>query len=614
MNGVGAPGASSERQQHVAIWSALILALLTVVGTALNRLPLRVLVLLLALALIAVVTVLVNAGIARNSANRATREHIARLRSLISPWPPRSAATLSPYVLGVRSPAATISQGKLFPEYVARDLDPDVETAMQTAAIVLIVGPACAGKSRTAFEALGNAPRTRDALVLAPDDKNALTQLLAAPDCILEQDKKYVLWLDDLDRFLDDLHLRDLDGFICSPDPYDNGADEVPGVTVVATLREDVFLSILDEGGDKAHVLRGFIARAERVVMRAELSPGEQERLAKAYPDARAGASFVDVFGKTLLQLGHPIYRDLQPAPPPPKRWSRLSLPPAAAGALAVGLAGLVVFVGLRDGWTNPPPLADVFKSIKSMDEPCGGVGVSPSAAESVQHDVVRILHRSDGCPESDVVQVFKRDDETLSSEPSSSFQPSSEQKAAFQCLGADRADQCHPDVVGGKQLIVGAWRDPVTQQRMPVAIYASGKRYEVDALDLRAPVAATRDASVFGSQFAQRTLTVKDLRTGTDTLLQGSPMTIALMLPTTEMSPARLVAGYAVAQELDEPRIVAQGFQLGLSDGKIAAVKTCSGKPGSRLGFEYRADGTDALTLRRAWLRAEAAKLIDCR
>jgi hypothetical protein len=601
---------SGQTAQRFAVGTALLLALLTVSGTVLNSLPLRTVNLCLGLALLAVVTVLVNAAIASRSANRDSRMKVAQLRQLLNTWPPRAPKDMSPYVLGVRSPGAAIARGKLFPAYVRRDVDPAVRDAIESAPIALLVGPLCAGKSRTAFEALASCERTAESLVLAPDDNQALAELLAAPGCVLERGRRYVLWLDDVDRFLDTLRLRDLDSFIRAADSHGNGATELTGVIVVATLRDDVFLEVINGGGDKAHVLRGLVARAERVVVPAKLSTAEQERLADAYPDAPRGASFREVFGETMVQLGHPIYRALPPAPGKARR--RRSLSPSMAAVLAAGLTAAVLFAGFESGWTTPPPLAKRFDSLASADDACGGVGVSPNAAAAVQRDVVRVIHRGDGCSESDVVQVFRRDGDTLSAEPAAAFQPSSTQKALFQCLGPDTTDPCHPDVFGGKRIIVGAWQDPVSQQRMPIAIYPSGEGYEMVGLDLDSPQAATVDRPQ--SPFAQPTsLVLVNAVSGRRSTVQGSPATVALMLPPRESGGAMLVAGYAVGQRLNRPEIVARGFELGLKDRRVVVHRVCKGKKRSGLRFRAPSDGNPTSELRRRWLRAEAAHRVAC-
>ena len=606
---------SSQTTQKATIGAALVLALLTVAATALNSLPLRVVVLLFGLALLAVLTVLVNALVGSRARRRATRERIAALRRLLNEWPPRSVAELSPYAVGVRPPAAAITQGALFPEYVRRDVDAAVGAALRSAPIVLLVGPACAGKSRTAFEALANCTRTAQAVVLLPDDKQAMAKVLAAPGCVIESKKRYVLWLDDLDRFLEELGPRELDRFIYAADSDHNGAEEVPGVTVVATLRDDVFLKILAEGGDTAHVLRGLIARAERIVVPATLSRDERERLAVAYPDAPAGESFLEVFGETMVQLGHPIYR--APVPPrAPRHRRRPSLSPVMAGALALALAVGAFAAGQRWGWIEPPVLEERFATLAAQEDPCGGVGVSPNTVAAVHGDVVQVVHRGDGCPESDIVKLFPRDGNTLAGRPAASFQPALEHKAKFQCLGPDRADPCHPDLFGGKRVIVGAWEDGVNQRRLPVAIYrGDGREYEIAALNLTAPeaVRASDSQSAFRSQFAQPSaLSVTDGRSDRKWSLQGTPVTVTVMLPPRNNHGAILVAGYAVGRRVDAPQIVARGFELRLRNGRIATHAVCDGTPGSGLRFPA-GDEDLTQTLRRHWIRASTARRISC-
>ena len=82
------------------------------------------------------------------------------------------------------------------PPYVARDIEPDLHAALQREGFVLLVGESAAGKTRAAFEA------TRLLLgsfrFVAPSSRDALPPVLE----ILEETDNYVVWLDDLERFL----------------------------------------------------------------------------------------------------------------------------------------------------------------------------------------------------------------------------------------------------------------------------------------------------------------------------------------------------------------------------------------------------------------------------
>ena len=601
-----------QTAQRVTIGAAAVLALLTVLGTILNKLPLRTLVLCLGLALLAVLTVLVNAGFATRGRKIATRDQATRLRQLLSSWPLRKPGDISAYSIGVRSPAASVTSGQLFPRYVERDIDEQVHEALALATVVLLVGPPCAGKSRTAFEALMKSGRTEDGGVIAPDDGTALAELLAHPDWVTDPGQHYVLWLDDLERYLGDVRLRMLDAFIRTADPHRHNAQDVSGVVVVATLRDDVLQTIFADGGDRAHVLRGFIARAERIMVPAQLSADELARLAEAYPNAPKGESFAEVFGATMLQLGHPLYTPPLPAPASGRR--RPSLSPVGAVALLVSLAVLLVIVGQRNGWMNPAPLSDRFNALSARDDACGGSGLSPTTSGAVRSDVVRVIHKGDGCPESDVVEVYPRDGATLAAHRAFALQAGAEQKASFRCLGPDRADPCHPDVFGGKRVIVGEWVDPVSLERIPVAIYSSRDTYVPVAIDVPEPTAVAQSSSTSPALARRtRTLAVSDRETGRSWVLEGSPVQEAVMLPPRGDRGATLLAAYTTGRRLNRPELLGRAFELRLKDGRVAVGSVCRGKQAHVLRFAVNENTNVAQALKQRWVRAATSGRVTC-
>ena len=104
----------------------------------------------------------------------------------------------NPIAVGVH-PAAAIEEAGMIdrvPPYVARDIEADLHAALQREGFVLLVGESTAGKTRAAFEA------TRLLLgsfrFVAPSSRAALPAVLE----ILKETDSYVVWLDDLERFL----------------------------------------------------------------------------------------------------------------------------------------------------------------------------------------------------------------------------------------------------------------------------------------------------------------------------------------------------------------------------------------------------------------------------
>jgi hypothetical protein len=604
-------GSSGQTAQRVTVGAGVILGVLGVAGTLLDKVPLRVVVLVLAILLLTVVTALVHAGFASRSERAATRNQAEALRDMLSSWPLRTPGDMSAYALGVRSPAASVTGGQPAPQYVSRDVDPQVQEALTLGTVVLLVGPPCAGKSRTALHAVGTCERTQDARVIAPDDAQALRKLLRYPDWVIDPGGHYILWLDDLDRYLSELHLRALDAFVRTADRDRSRAADVGGVVVIATLREDAFRDIFRAGGDRAHTLRGFIARAERIYVPLRLSADELARLAEAYPDAPEGESFAEIFGETMVQLGYPLYTPPQPSAT--HRARRRSLPPIVAGLTAVVLVLLLAYVGLKSGWVNPPPMSERFSTLDSRDDPCGGTGMSPTTAEAVRGDVVRVVHRGDGCAESDLVEIYRRDGNTLAAHRAAALQAVADPKRSFHCLGPDRGDPCHPDIFGNKRVIVGGLVDSTSTQLVSVAIYPRGDKYVPKAIHL-APARGVARASSTSPAIgrASGTIRVTDRETHHGWTLQGSPVAEAVMLAPRTGHGATLVAAYHIGT-LNRPALIARGYELRLDAGEVSVAQICDGRRAGDLRYRFTDTGDLGAALRRRYVRAATAGRVRC-
>jgi hypothetical protein len=101
----------------------------------------------------------------------------------------------SPYSLGVRFAEADGDATASPPPYVPRDHDAAVRAAMSTeGCFVVLVGPSCAGKTRTLYEAVRAVAPTWD--IVRPFDVDDVHRLAA------ERPERTVLWLDELQRYL----------------------------------------------------------------------------------------------------------------------------------------------------------------------------------------------------------------------------------------------------------------------------------------------------------------------------------------------------------------------------------------------------------------------------
>lgn len=197
------------------------------------------------------------------------REREDRLAGWLGAWPPGTISEFDPIALGVFPPRVDleIDDGWL-PPYVRRDVDDAVRGALGERGLVLIVGPARAGKSRTAYEAVHAV--AADRRLLSPEDGEALSEMIRAGE--LEHRRDDVLWLDDLERFLPSLRGPELRTL--SSGRYH----------VIATIRERTYRELLEASGDRGQRGRRLLARARIIRLGATPNAGETESATQVYP------------------------------------------------------------------------------------------------------------------------------------------------------------------------------------------------------------------------------------------------------------------------------------------------------------------------------------------
>jgi tetratricopeptide (TPR) repeat protein len=106
-----------------------------------------------------------------------------------------------PVLLGVH-PAATVAavrDGHVVsgaPEYVPRDVDSELRERLAAGGFVLLVGGSTAGKSRTAFEAVRSTLASH--LLIRPSGRDFVATAVDRA----ARERRCVLWLDDLERYL----------------------------------------------------------------------------------------------------------------------------------------------------------------------------------------------------------------------------------------------------------------------------------------------------------------------------------------------------------------------------------------------------------------------------
>jgi TPR repeat protein len=139
---------------------------------------------------------------------------------------------IDPLKLGVKpAVAAEDDHVEALPRYVTRDGDADLKWAIAEGGLVLLHGPAAAGKSRSAFEAVRRSRPDHDLFVPArPESLRKLAQIPGAAE-------ETVIWLDDLEQYLgpfglDEAVLQDL----APAGRHD--------VLIVATIRDEELASL----------------------------------------------------------------------------------------------------------------------------------------------------------------------------------------------------------------------------------------------------------------------------------------------------------------------------------------------------------------------------------
>jgi tetratricopeptide (TPR) repeat protein len=169
------------------------------------------------------------------------------------------------------------------PPYVKRDVDAQLDQALASMQLIVVAGPARAGKSRTAFEALSRALGDSQVIVpaspLGAGGASGPLNFLASADPPLELGgSQPVLWLDEVDRYLEqgDLNLRILRQLQTT----------YPGLLAIATIR-DRRLRELEASGAIGHDLRVLLDHPSsvRIDLESDLTDHEQVRAMAVYPD-----------------------------------------------------------------------------------------------------------------------------------------------------------------------------------------------------------------------------------------------------------------------------------------------------------------------------------------
>ena len=427
----------------------------------------------------------------RGALSRAQDARRDRLHGLVGVWPAPAIEDASRVRLGVFPSRRDLDSDA----YVGRSVDRELRAALVPGAVVLVVGEARAGVSRTAYEAarakLAGVP------VLVPRTPQALCDLLALAPPLEPQAAHVLVWLDGLDRFAEILDVEALDAML----------GLAPAVTVIATIRRADWDAWLVAGGPTSEAARAVVSRARVFDVPTALDADEIAALRAAYPAADPAVPV----GASLAGTGHeraeppPVAAERgvmdEPEPVPPMRRDVQLL--GAAGATALALAVLAA-VWIGSGFSQPS-IDDQLAAVQRDGSRDGrraivlasGVNLHGTGAKS--HVLLFVDAPGTRRPRSDELRIYDEHGDDLDSVLR--FEPAG-RRAVFQHRGLADVD------FDGAQEIVGGfgYPDHARQALVPFAVEWDrvSDRYRLVALDLGPPALSRRPKSVPERQYRE--------------------------------------------------------------------------------------------------------------
>jgi hypothetical protein len=300
-------------------------------------------------------------GVAGLTLERA--RHLAARRrfltSLLYAWPLETVSRTDPLVLGIFPPRSSAGEDGIGP-YVPRSVDDAFEEALQTGGLVLVVGRERAGKSRTAYEAARRS-RSSDPLVV-PVNGSALASLIEDG---FDPSNEAVWWLDDLERFLPHLEGSDL-------------AEFAVGRTVVVTIREEPWRTLLRASGESGHQGRRLLAAARAIHLPLKPDPTEVAAAARLYPDVDVSEGIGDA-----LAAGDGSTSPLRAHEPSASSGRRIDPVLGLGLGATIALAALLGVVVLAGGFSThpPPPIGAQLDAIRAQVARSGAAAVFEQSA-----------------------------------------------------------------------------------------------------------------------------------------------------------------------------------------------------------------------------------------
>jgi hypothetical protein len=206
------------------------------------------------------------------------------LSELLGTWPAPLVANADPTRLGVFPASRQLQETP----YVPRTIDEELREAMVSKAVVLVIGDARAGASRTALEAARDA--WGDAVLLAPRAAGCLRELTVLDPPLELGEHRALLWLDGLDRFSEALDWEAIDTL----------SKLGEHVIVVATLRRVHWEAWQASDGEQGEAARAVVAYARVFELPTALDAEEAVAARELYP----GIEFPAGLGEALASDG----------------------------------------------------------------------------------------------------------------------------------------------------------------------------------------------------------------------------------------------------------------------------------------------------------------------
>lgn len=505
------------------------------------------------------------------------------LDSGMASFTPRAAKELSRHDLGLRR------HGGPSEDYVRRDVDAQLSDALRDVGSVVITGPRYCGKTRTALQALDNGD-----MVLAPENAAGLNSMLsevhreAIRTLAERREGRTVLWLDDLERFLQDLDLDQLDRFQRpelmpkAAGPYrktlawlkrkrpsasatgPGGEDETVGdaelsVQMIATLRDEKLQGIRDDTDPNARVGRRLLARMQGIALTDDLSPGEKTEVGPHHGDP-APSKISELFAE------HGSHWQ------PKMTWRAKSPHPSGRRAnfvfwglalIASGLTVLTILVGNELHWTVPPSNKVQVENLRAALATCQHA-VPSSYANLRDEQYLVMAVESQDCPSSSELRYYRRDhgriEELFAEAPREGGEP-----WGVSCIGPPERP-CHLPI-GQSVVVPASFSDPNHNQLLPFILFTSnGTKVPHLEAPYLPPPSRTKSAD---AAFETHLLSLK-LRSGAPvdprgiphdpcpdkTSLCGFPAEAIVALPNEpNLHPAVLAAGYLTRGSRGTPK-----------------------------------------------------------